>query len=84
MATDKGGQQGPRSTRDGPGNSGPPSQQRYRQPERDNRDANTVNVPPAVPNFGFQFPGMPAGFSFPPGFIMPGTTPTQPPPPGAS
>ncbi|KAK4691204.1 protein NRD1, partial [Lecanoromycetidae sp. Uapishka_2] len=86
MATDKGGHQGPRSSRDGPGSSGPPPppQQRYRQPERDNRDAQTLGVPPAVPGFGFQFPGMPAGFTFPPGFVMPGTTPTQPPPPGAS
>jgi protein NRD1 len=82
MATDKGGSQGPRSTRDGPANQAP--QQRYRQPERDNRDANNIGVAPAVPGFGFQFPGMPNGFQFPPGFIMPGSTPTQPPPPGAS
>ncbi len=86
MATDKGGQQGPRSTRDPPSNSNPPpQQQRYRQPERnDNRDNNTIGVAPAVPGFGFQFPGMPNGFQFPPGFIMPGTTPAQPPPPGAT
>ena len=86
MATDKGGQQGPRSTRDPPTNSNPPpQQQRYRQPERtDNRDNNTIGVAPAVPGFGFQFPGMPNGFQFPPGFVMPGTTPAQPPPPGAT
>ncbi|CAD6590322.1 MAG: hypothetical protein ASARMPREDX12_004254 [Alectoria sarmentosa] len=86
MATDKGGQQGPRSTRDPPSNSNPPpQQQRYRQPERnDNRDNNTIGVAPAVPGFGFQFPGMPNGFQFPPGFVMPGTTPAQPPPPGAT
>ena len=86
MATDKGGQQGPRSTRDPPSNPNPaPQQQRYRQPERtDNHDNNTIGVAPAVPGFGFQFPGMPNGFQFPPGFIMPGTTPAQPPPPGAS
>lgn len=86
MATDKGGQQGPRSTRDPPTTSNPPpQQQRYRQPERtDNRDNNTIGVAPAVPGFGFQFPGMPNGFQFPPGFVMPGTTPAQPPPPGAS
>lgn len=86
MATDKGGQQGPRSTRDPPSNSNPPpQQQRYRQPERnDNHDNNTIGVAPAVPGFGFQFPGMPNGFQFPPGFIMPGTTPAQPPPPGAT
>ncbi|MCJ1450305.1 hypothetical protein MMC28_000635 [Mycoblastus sanguinarius] len=81
MQTDKGGQQGPRSTRDGPSN---PQPQRYRQqPERNDRDANNIGVSPAVPHFGFQFPGMPNGFQFPPGFVMPGT-PTQPPPPGAS
>lgn len=84
MATDKGGQQGPRSSREGPNNSGQSSQQRYRQPERDNRDAGNVGVPPAVPGFGFQYPGLPAGFQFPPGFVMPGSAPTQPPPPGAS
>lgn len=86
MATDKGGQQGPRSTRDPPTTSNPPpQQQRYRQPERtDNRDNSTIGVAPAVPGFGFQFPGMPNGFQFPPGFVMPGTTPAQPPPPGAS
>lgn len=81
MQTDKGGQQGPRSSRDGLSNQ-PPQQQRYRQPERDNRDANTIGVGPAVPAFGnFQFPN---GFQFPPGFVMPGSLPTQPPPPGAS
>ena len=86
MATDKGGQQGPRSTRDPPSTPNPPpQQQRYRQPERnDNRDNSTIGVAPAVPGFGFQFPGMPNGFQFPPGFVMPGTTPAQPPPPGAT
>ena len=85
MQTDKGGQQGPRSSRDGP--SGQPQQQqqqqqqRYHQPERDNHDVNPVGVAPAVPAFGgFQFPN---GFQFPPGFVMPGTIPNQPPPPGA-
>ena len=81
MATDKGGIQGPRSTRDGLGAQTP---QRYRQPERDNREANNIGVAPAVPGFGFQFPNMPNGFQFPPGFVMPGTAPAQPPPPGAS
>ena len=86
MATDKGGQQGPRSTRDPPTTTNPPlQQQRYRQPERnDNRDSSNIGVAPAVPGFGFQFPGMPNGFQFPPGFVMPGTTLAQPPPPGAS
>lgn len=95
MATDKGGQQGPRSTRDGPTNQAP--NQRYRQPERNDRDNNNGNsnssnnnsnsgigVAPSVPGFGFQFPGIPNGFQFPPGFVFPGTMPAQPPPPGAS
>ena len=81
MQTDKGGQQGPRSSRDGISN---PSQhqQRYRQPERDsNRDSNNIGIGPAVPAFGnFQFPN---GFQFPPGFVMPGSLPNLPPPPGA-
>jgi len=43
-------------------------------------EVNTIGVPPAVPGFGFQFPnGMPM---FPPGFVLPGIAPTQPPPPG--
>ena len=83
MATDKGGQQGPRSTRDTPTQGGA---SRFRQPEgrdRNDRDVNTIGVPPAVPGFGFQF--MPNGMPmFPPGFVMPGSTPAQPPPPGAS
>ncbi|EZF22862.1 hypothetical protein H112_04354 [Trichophyton rubrum D6] len=33
-------------------------------------NANAIGVPPAVPGFGFSFPGMPM---FPPGFILPGT-----------
>lgn len=84
MATDKGGQQGPRSSRDGQSNSQPPNQ-RYRQPERNDRpENNNIGVAPAVPNFGFQIPGMPNGFTFPPGFVWPGSAPSQPPPPGAS
>lgn len=47
------------------------------------RDASSANVgvPPAVPGFGFSFPGMPV---FPPGFMMGGAQAgsTQPPPPG--
>lgn len=85
MATDKGGQQGPRSTRDNP-SAGGGGASRFRQPDgrdRNERDVNTIGVPPAVPGFGFQF--MPNGMPmFPPGFVMPGTTPAQPPPPGAS
>lgn len=91
MATDKGGQQGPRSTRDGPGssnsnnNTNSTSASRFRQPDRNDREANSIGVAPAVPGFGFQFPGMPNGMPiFPPGFVIPGTTPAQPPPPGAT
>ena len=86
MATDKGGQHGPQSTRDTQQQN-----ERYRQPQqRDDRlysqqgsgngnGNNSVGVGPAVPGFGFNFPGMPNGFQFPPGFVFPG----QPPPPGA-
>ena len=102
MQTDKGGQQGPRSTRE----SAQSHHQRYR-PLHDRRDHddrynnrnddsgngngngngnNSSSAAPAVPNFGFQFPGMPNGFAFPPGFAFPGAMPSQgqPPPPGAS
>ncbi|KAI9836190.1 MAG: hypothetical protein M1819_001527 [Sarea resinae] len=81
MATDQGGKTGPRSSRGGQEGS------RFRRSERNegDRDANTIGVPPAVPGFGFQFPGMPAGMPMlPPGFIIPGSTPAQPPPPGHS
>ena len=85
MQTDKGGQQGPRSTRDAPP---PATASRYRQPDGrigNERDNNNVGVPPSVPGFGFQFPPMPNGMPmFPPGFMMPGSTPAQPPPPGAT
>lgn len=60
-----------------PGAGGPP--------DRDAPNANNVGVPPAVPGFGFSFPGMPI---FPPGFMMGGAQagagPSQqpPPPPG--
>jgi len=92
MATDRGGQQGPRSTRDNP-NMQPTGNQRFRQPEQSDREMNNnnnnnngnVGVPPPVPAFGgFQFPGMPPGFQFPPGFTFPAAMPAQPPPPGAS
>ena len=83
MQTDKGGQQGPRSTRDPP-----PAPSRYRAPERreeNERPSSTAGVAPAVPGFGFQFPTLPNGMPmFPPGFLMPGQTPAQPPPPGAT
>lgn len=43
-------------------------------PDREAPGVNNVGVPPAVPGFGFSFPGMPM---FPPGFMMGGA---QPPP----
>ncbi|WEW56350.1 hypothetical protein PRK78_001793 [Emydomyces testavorans] len=93
MATDQGGKRGPQSTR-------PPYEHpRFRRSERgmddgpgSDRDhdsssaSNNVAVPPAVPGFGFQFPGMPM---FPPGFMLGGaqpsstTTTPQPPAPGS-
>jgi protein NRD1 len=84
MATDKGGQQGPRSTRDTTTSSAAPVS-RYRQPERNDRDVSNIGVSPAVPGFGFQFPAMPNGMPMlPPGFVIPGTIAAQPPPPGAN
>ena len=95
IATDTGGRRGPISSRtqqDGRQDN------RFRRPERENysgpggqqpdHDApnmNNVGVPPAVPGFGFSFPGMPM---FPPGFMMGGAQAgstggsSQPPPPG--
>ena len=97
MATDQGGKRGPQSSRTqhdrfrrqdrgmdshsgGVGGLGGPS-----NADRELSNANNPAVPPAVPGFGFSFPGMPM---FPPGFMMGGTqagsstTPAQPPPPG--
>lgn len=86
IATDTGGKRGPISSRT--------NQDRFPRPEREgplpgagpaDRDASNANVgvPPAVPGFGFSFPGMPV---FPPGFMMggaqAGSTPSHPPPPG--
>ena len=78
MATDQGGKRGPQSSRGatvavpherfrradrGMDHSGPPAGQ-----ERDSGASNNgVGVPPAVPGFGFSFPGMPF---LPPGFMM--------------
>ena len=90
MQTDKSGAAGPRSSRE------PPTQGRYRQPERrENHERensnNNVQVPPTVPSFNFQFPmmganpfSMPPGVQLPPGFVMPGQNQNQPPPPGAT
>ncbi|KAL9102874.1 MAG: hypothetical protein Q9163_002026 [Psora crenata] len=89
MATDKGGQQGPRSSRDQSAQQ--PQNDRYRQPPPDDRNNNQPNTNPvgggpAVPGFGFNFPQMPNGFQFPPNFMFPSSAaaPGQPPPPGAS
>ncbi|PYH98361.1 hypothetical protein BO71DRAFT_406191 [Aspergillus ellipticus CBS 707.79] len=93
IATDTGGKRGPVSSRT--------QQDRFRRQDREgpppagmapggsaDRDipnANNVGVPPAVPGFGFSFPGMPM---FPPGFMMGGPQAgssggsAQPPPPG--
>ncbi|KAL9609388.1 MAG: hypothetical protein Q9167_005835 [Letrouitia subvulpina] len=86
MATDKGGHKGPHSSRDA-ANSQP---NRFRQPDNrpsDSRDNSTnmnIGVPPAIPNFGFQFPSMPNGMSmFPPGMLPQGPGNGQNGPPGA-
>jgi protein NRD1 len=95
IATDTGGKRGPvssrtqqdrfrRPERDGqPGGMGPggPGPHEGRDPSA----VNNVGVPPAVPGFGFSFPGM---HMFPPGFMMGGAQAgssggsSQPPPPG--
>lgn len=86
MATDKGGHKGPHSSRDAT-NSQP---SRFRQSDNrpsDSRDNSTnmnIGVPPAIPNFGFQFPSMPNGMSmFPPGMLPQGPGNGQTGPPGA-
>ncbi|KAL8922759.1 MAG: hypothetical protein Q9172_003436 [Xanthocarpia lactea] len=89
MATDQGGYQGPRSSRDGQAfnpnriNSNP-NGSRFRQPDRPqegdsaNPNHSVIGAPPAIPNFGFQFPTLPNGMPmFPPGMMLPG-------PPGPS
>lgn len=91
MATDSGGKRGPQSSRT--------QGDRFRRDrgmdmgngggmygggaEHEAPNLSNPAVAPAVPGFGFQFPGMPM---LPPGFPMlgggqPGSTP-QPPPPG--
>ncbi|KAJ5238707.1 hypothetical protein N7468_003326 [Penicillium chermesinum] len=75
-----GGPGGRRQERDGFGGSGMP-------PQNDRPDFGNLNnpaVPPAVPAYGFNFPGMPM---LPPGFMMGGTQAgsmpsSQPPPTG--
>ena len=86
MQTDRGGNAGPRSSRDGfgPGSSGFGGPEPYPQLERNMRDNGPIGVPPPVPGFGFpQFPPMPNGMPmFPPNFMPPAGF-GQPPPPGA-
>ncbi|KAL8892171.1 MAG: hypothetical protein Q9205_005130 [Flavoplaca limonia] len=84
MATDQGGYQGPRSSRDGPvfnpnRINANPNGSRFRQPDRSqeheiaNPNHSSIGAPPAIPNFGFQFPTLPNGMPmFPPGMLPPG------------
>lgn len=81
MGTDRGGWSGPRSSRDDSFNPNNIStgNSRFRQPEREAppQTNNIVGAPPAIPNFGFQFPTLPNGMlMFPPGMMPPG--PNQP------
>jgi protein NRD1 len=100
MQTDKGGNNGPKSSRDREEDDGP----RYRRGDRDDRRDNrrdddrkdrfpAVSGPPAMPSIPpFGMPGFPPfpmptlsnGMPMlPPGFVFPGQTqPQQPPPPG--
>ncbi|KAL8647656.1 MAG: hypothetical protein Q9226_006346 [Calogaya cf. arnoldii] len=84
MATDQGGYQGPRSSRDGSAFNpnrinNNASGSRFRQPDRSqdreiaNPNHSAIGAPPAIPNFGFQFPTLPNGMPmFPPGMMPPG------------
>jgi protein NRD1 len=86
MATDQGGKRGPQSSR----TQGDRYQRRDRGMDMngggmyggggDHDYSNPPNpgVPPAVPGFGFQLPGMPM---FPPGFMLGGAQPGSAPPP---
>jgi protein NRD1 len=87
MQTDKGGNHGPKSSRDRDDDEGPPRRGGADERRRDERrmDAPTAYQNPTIPSIpGFppyamlQANGMPM---FPPGFVFPGQ-PQQPPPPG--
>jgi protein NRD1 len=97
MQTDKGGSNGPKSTRDRDDDDGP---RRRRGSRDDHRDENRRNddrfpsasappsmpsIPPfGIPGFPFQMPTLPNGMPmFPPGFVLPGQQQSQPqqPPP---
>ena len=71
MQTDKGGQRGPQSSRQGFGRDND-----RRNSDHDGRDSNpnyinTANggPPPPLPGFGFNFGNMPNMAMFPPGFL---------------
>ena len=97
MATDQGGQRGPKSSRGGPGSGSERGggRERFRQPdrhdsgsngagsERDNSSANNnaIGVPPAVPGFGFNFAGMQNPMSMFPPGFMMGSAPGSAQPP---
>ncbi|OOQ83871.1 RNA binding protein Nrd1 [Penicillium brasilianum] len=63
---------------------GGPSQGGQGQDQHDMSGAPNPGVPPAVPAYGFNFPGMPAMPFLPPGYMMGNAQApsTQPPPPG--
>ncbi|KAF7712470.1 Uncharacterized protein PECH_003270 [Penicillium ucsense] len=73
-----------RFDRDGHGGGSHGSHGQGHDQQQDMMGAQNPGVPPAVPAYGFNFPGMPAMPFLPPGFMMgnaqqPGS---QPPPPG--
>jgi protein NRD1 len=76
MQTDKGGSQGPRSSRDRDEEDG------YRRDRRgdDRNDRAAPAAMPAIPGFPNGMPNL-NNFQFPPGFVYPGM-PQQPGPPG--
>lgn len=90
MQTDKGGHNGPKSSRD---REEEEESSRYRRDRPDGRRdddykdrgpayANPSNAPPTLPGFMYPMPMLPNGMPmFPPGFVFPGQN-QQPPPPG--
>jgi protein NRD1 len=78
MQTDKGGNNGPKSSRDREDEE----RQRYRRPDRrdpENRNSRErefqSTAPPPVPGFPYNMPTLPNGMPmFPPGFQFPGQT----------
>jgi len=88
MQTDKGGHNGPKSSRDRE-----EEDSRYRRDRNDGRrdddrndrgasHANPSGAPPAIPGYPYAMPTFPNGMPmFPPGFVFP-TQNQHPPPPG--